>query len=384
MTNETSLPKVLSKEQIETFLKDGVLVVEGMLDSAQVEAGLSGMSATLAAAGVDSSDLPNTGHGLEKLSSTNGSGGVLDLFYDDWKCEIATNPKLFAATTELWEAAFCHKGEAREELEDGDVFRWHPYGAFDFRKGYCYVDRIGFRLPTELATTLGAELQRQAVSRKKKKSLAIQRSLTPHLDCCPQTFFSAHKTKWRPIQSFVSLSDTLEPNMGGFEAAKGFHKEFHKWDKIRPPTTKTIKKKVKVKGKVIVTETEVVAPAACIGEYTHLRPSEDSEVFKRVQHVKVPAGSAVFFDNRIPHANAYRHDGDAPRCVVYCSFLPDIPINQQYAAEQLLKWKRNEPPNDQWVGDGGHEAQPSKIEPGIYDSQWLNPLAKKLMKIDPW
>ena len=380
---------VLLEDQIQTFLKDGVLVVDNMLTPTEVQRGLQGLSETLARNGcIDTSHLSTTGHGLQKLSSTNGSGGVLDLFYDDWKCEIATNPRLFRATTQLWEAAYCHKGEAIEELSEEDAFRWHPYGPFDCRKGFCYIDRIGYRLPTELATQLGTDLQSPETSnmkKKKKKSVAIQRSLTPHLDCCPDTFFSQDKSKWRPIQCFISLSDTLDPNMGGFEAAPGFHRNFHRWAEIRPPTKQTVKHKQQIRGKKVVTEEEVSFPAPCIGEYTHIRPIEDSDVMDRVRHIPVRAGSAVFFDNRTPHANAYRHDGDLPRSVVYCSFLPDVAINRPFVSQQLSKWQRGEPPNDQWVGDG-KTTKDGKTEQDLdtLNQSWLTPLARKLMSIDPW
>jgi hypothetical protein len=69
----------------------------------------------------------------------------------------------------------------------------------------------------------------------------------------------------------------------------------------------------------------------------------------KIQHIAVRAGSVVFWDNRIPHANAYRHDGDEPRVVAYCSFLPNVPVNRQYAHQQLARWKRGLNPTDQWI-----------------------------------
>ena len=391
--------RVLNEEQIQAFLKDGVLVVDNILNPEQIQKALQGLSETLARnANVDTTNLSTTGHAIQMLSSTNGSGGVLDLFYEDWKCEIATNPILFGATTQLWEATYCHCGETREDLlQKDEVFRWHPFGPFDCHKGFCYIDRIGYRLPTELATQLGAELYANdtTTKKKKKKSLAIQRSLTPHLDCCPDRFFASDKSKWRPIQCFVSLSDTLEPNQGGFECVPGFHRNFHSWAETRPPTKQVIKHKQQIRGKRVVTEEEISFPAPCLGEYTHIRPVEDCDVMERVRHIPVKAGSAVFFDNRIPHANAYRHDGDSPRSVVYCSFLPDVPINVPYVSHQLSKWKRGEPPNDQWIGDGTAPTIETTTntedgdvqQEGHHDAlnrTWLTPLARKLMGVDPW
>jgi hypothetical protein len=57
----------------------------------------------------------------------------------------------------------------------------------------------------------------------------------------------------------------------------------------------------------------------------------------------------------IPHANAYRHDGTIPRTVVYCSFLPDVPINRQYVQQQLQYWKEGRfPSGNQWINHSGN------------------------------
>jgi hypothetical protein len=348
---------LLSPEQIATFLRDGVLVVEHMLSEDELITAQQGLADTLAAHGVDCEDLTTTGQALGHLSSTHGSGGVLDLFYDQWKLEVATHPNLFHCTTQLWKEAYCHKGEGLDDLPD-PLFKWHPNGAFDPNRGYAYVDRIGYRIPTSLAQTLGH-----------KKNKPLQRSLTPHLDCCPETYLdtSIKSSKWRPIQCFVSLTENMEPSTGGFEAAKGFHLEFANWN--RPPT-------VRANGLSTI-------PAPCFGEYTHIRPKEDADVFQRIQHIAVPAGSAVFWDNRIPHANAYTHTGLIPRAVVYCSFLPaDIAINQSYAVKQLENWRHGRQPTDQWI----QKDASTENKNGLTKEQeeQLSPLQRRLLAIDPW
>lgn len=123
--------------------------------------------------------------------------------------------------------------------------------------------------------------------------------------------------------------------------------------------------------------------APCIGEYTHIRPKEDEDIMKQIQHISVPQGSVVFWDTRIPHANAYRHDGTKPRTVVYCSFLPDIPLNRKYVREQLDKWKKGITPNDQWVGDANNVISNDE---GDYHNvvKTFSPLQRRLLGIDPW
>lgn len=363
--------RVLSCQQIDRFLCDGVLVVEGILDANEIERAKNGLHRTLNSHGVDHARLEATGHNLRALSSTNGSGGVLDLFYPEWKMDIASNPKLFEATCQLWEAAFCQNGEKAAELPGADTFKWHPYGQFDCNKGYMYIDRICYRIPTELSLQLGARMQETA---KKKKVKPIQRSLTPHLDCCPDDFFGS-SSKWRPIQCFVSLTDNTEPNTGGFEAASGFHREFDTWSQRRLPTTMT--------RKVDGVATRVSFPAPCLGEYTHVRPTEDADVMARIRHVPVRAGCAVFWDNRIPHANAYRHNGQIPRAVVYCSFLPDIPLNREYVEKQLANLRAGRKPTDQWINAPSEDDDPGPSD-AFLSSSSLAPLARKLLGMDSW
>ena len=360
--------RVLTQEQIGLFLNQGVLVVDNMLSQSQLNEANEGLSRTLAEYGIDTQHLDVTGHALQRLSSTNGSGGVLDLFYPEWKMQVASNPSLFHATTELWEAAYCHNGESRDELDDSHIFKWHPYGPFNCERGYMYIDRIGYRIPTAMAAQLGS-----STSKKSKKAKPIQRSLTPHLDCCPENLFSQKASKWRPIQCFVSLTDNLEPNTGGFEAALGFHKSFHKWKRSR-----SVSKKASF-------------PAPCIGEYTHIRPKEDGDVMALIQHIPVRAGSAVFWDNRIPHANAYRNDQSEARAVVYCSFLPDVKLNQEYVRRQLYNYQRRIHPNDQWINTATTVIESCQMyreeEHGPYGESAAassSSLHRKLLGLDPW
>lgn len=199
---------MLSTEQIQQFLTDGVLVVDNVLSKTEVENAITGLHKSLACHGVSPSvDDENSGRALQHLSSTNGSGGVLDIFYEDWKMDIATNEKLFAMTQDLWRSAYSPGGQANEHS-----LWWHPYGPFDSNHGFLYIDRVCYRLPTTVSDDIGNKVNKD----KKKKARAIQRSLTPHLDCCPDKLFE-NTAKWRPIQCFVSLTDNLEKNTGGFE-----------------------------------------------------------------------------------------------------------------------------------------------------------------------
>jgi hypothetical protein len=291
--------KILTPEQIETYMRDGVLVVDNVLSGNELSSARTSLQETLWKYGVDINNLQETGHHFTKLSSTNGSGGVLDIYYETWQIQMfAANPRLFQITTELWDAMYGHpEEETRQELAGTNTknhFMWHPYGNFDCQKGYMYIDRLGYRLPTQLALDLGMKMlepnKTTKFDGKPPKVLPIQRSLTPHLDCCPSDLFATSQKKWRPVQCFVSLTDDTEPSRGGFEAVKGFHREFHSWAAHRQPTSIITRSS---------SQKEVTfIPAPCVGEYTHIRPKEDCDVMKRIQHIPVSAGSAVFWDIR--------------------------------------------------------------------------------------
>jgi len=153
-------------------------------------------------------------------------------------------------------------------------------------------------------------------------------------------------------------------------------------------------------------------PRSCVGEYTHLHPNHDRELLKRVQHIPVPAGSAVFWDNRIPHGNSYinkplnlndstiRNNEESSkvlgssgsRAVIYCSFLPDVNINRSFVKSQLTDWKLKRPPKvgDRWIkldesNQGTGEVSPdqdidntTELEANVTD------LSKRLLGLDEW
>ena len=62
-----------------------------------------------------------------------------------------------------------------------------------------------------------------------------------------------------------------------------------------------------------------------------------------------PRGAAVFWDQRIPHANARTNAASEPRRVIYGGFLPRVPLNERYAAEQLRRYELGLPQPDFWL-----------------------------------
>ncbi len=125
-------------------------------------------------------DLEATAGNLRALSSTGGSGGVLDRYWMCWKLQLHQNPRFFQAISQLWAATFAaHGDDVRDDPEHARVYGSHPFGPFDPSAGYFYIDRVGFRVPDSIA----------GLHSKGKRPL--QRSLTPHLDCCPSALFDS-------------------------------------------------------------------------------------------------------------------------------------------------------------------------------------------------
>lgn len=74
---------LLSVEQKELFLRDGILVVDDILSQSEVEEAKKGLQETLSRNGVNNKSLltgtpddEDSARALQQLSTTNGSGGV--------------------------------------------------------------------------------------------------------------------------------------------------------------------------------------------------------------------------------------------------------------------------------------------------------------------
>mmetsp|Transcript_15369 Transcript_15369/g.46347 ORF Transcript_15369/g.46347 Transcript_15369/m.46347 type:complete len:410 (+) Transcript_15369:85-1314(+) len=353
----------LTEAELEHFRERGYVVVEGVLDAAEVDAARAALGETLRRyGGVELDDLAGTARGLAALSSTRGLGGVLDLFYQPWKLRIQTNARLFSAMSQLWEATYASGEEPHFE---------HPYGAFDASRGYIQIDRVCVRVPTEISDALADGGSR------KKRGKGLQRALHPHLDCCPHRLYDPpknswktdeanHCTKWRPIQCFVALSDATEPSSGGFECAGGYHRNFQAWAQRRNQPEK-------------LKEGGAAATSVCMGDFTPLIPNNpaDGAALDEFRYVPAKKGAAVFWDWRIPHASERVNDTDRPRLVVYCGLLPATAQNEAYALEQRGLYEQRRPPSDFWTLEKSmREADEPPAE--------LTPLGRRLLAQDPW
>ena len=302
---------------------------------------------------MDANNLFSTGRNVSNLSSTNGAGGILDIFYAPWKFQLMQNPKILNIIQSLWQLTYCSNHSSF----------FSPFGVFDYTKAIMYIDRVCFRLPDNVVDSFGGG--------KKQK---IQRSLTPHLDCCPQDVCSFKKSsdvaekmnKWRPIQCFIALTDTINPNEGGFEACPGLHARFCNWNEFRLPSIKS--------------QGEFRAP--CVGSFSPIRPIEDRDIIQLFEHIPCRAGDMVCWDYRIPHSNAKYNSGNEAREVIYIGFLPHVPLNERYAQQQLNDYKAGKNPSDQWVHNTNNGVENGRSDEDL--SFKFSSLGEKLMGISEW
>ena len=117
--------------------------------------------------------------------------GLWTFFMKDWKLTLNENPKAVKIMSQLWGATFA-SCEAPFE---------HPFGNFNSEQSLMYIDRVCYRIPDRISELHCSDA---------KKKRFLQRSLTPHIDCCPHRMFQdigEYKySKWRPIQAFIALT----------------------------------------------------------------------------------------------------------------------------------------------------------------------------------
>ena len=222
---------------------------------------------------------------LASLSSTGGSGGVLDVHHSSALDNVRTDEELFLVFRNLWhysygeraegfEHPFRQRGGSGDDGGGGD----DDENFVDFSEGYAVSDRIGWRVPESLGSSSSPPPPSScgpSSSKRSSRVASLHRSITPHLDCCPERLFSSVSPPfpplspfpvldtasssigalsssslvppppngfWRPIQCFLGLTDHLLPNSGGFECDdSGAHKTFKTWtsDRHRTATSST-------------------------------------------------------------------------------------------------------------------------------------------------
>ena len=228
--------RILTEAQIAAFIRDGYVVVPGVLSKERLAAARRGLAATLQRHGVSMEDAA-THEGLRRLSTTRGAGGVLDLFYDRWKLDLTLATPAYAdatATSSRCDAASCNVSRRVVGLAPSP--RRHAPSRTQTklsRAGDLRDERGPLGPPLRPRRRRGAlgPRRRVGVPRARRGGQeAGAPAIADDLDCCPDRPHaggSKRFPRWSTIQCFLALDDALEADQGEPEMrCGGFHRRF--------------------------------------------------------------------------------------------------------------------------------------------------------------
>jgi len=191
---------------------------------------------------------------------------VAHVFYAEWKIKAMLDYRVYQLSKSLMNNTFSSSKTSNYE---------HPFHASN--DVIPYIDKICYRLPDHIRAEGGLGL---------------------HIDMNPIDRFKTHR--YRPIQSFISLTDHYDSTHGGLQLIPNFH-----------------------------------------GEFIRLHSKKYAKLHQMVQTVIVRRGSVVYWDNRLPHKTCELLEVDDSREVIYFSYLPNVSYNIEYLKKQYDHIKKN-------------------------------------------
>ena len=152
-----------SEDQVNDFLNSVVFVVTKVFSNEELVRYRSALIRTLSQRGVDIACLVECAKATHALSSTNGSGGVLDEFYEDWKMELAKSRSEWRRR--CWRRHTAMTAKTKEQA--GGRSAWHLYRPFNPKEVFAYLNWIGFCVLAEVSEWLGERIHGRAPRRKR-------------------------------------------------------------------------------------------------------------------------------------------------------------------------------------------------------------------------
>ena len=289
---------MLSQAQISEFKETGLLVVENVLTDEEITTARSKLHTFIAEkTGVEhgSENWGTLGHRLKGPANT--------IYYAKWKLlDIHLHPRTIQCYDELLAATY-----GPSNVPDFE----HPYGPCEF--AFAYPDRVCYRLPDAvsaeggLSLHLGTDIPLYFLHSINILLVTDRNPLDPYLAQ------AGGLKRWRPIQSFVCLTDHYSGDSGGLRVVRGFHKDILNY---------------------FTGNKEAIDAIGTSGEFFRMTSKSFSKLQKHLQLVVAPRGSLVLWDSRLPHATCDTLTGFDSREVVYNGFLPAVPLNCAYVEEQ--------------------------------------------------
>lgn len=289
----------MQADDIEHFKTNGYIVVEAF-SSAEVATMRQHFHEDLEAAGIHHDALLTSAAPVPLANLKRLTGSI---FYSPWKLQAQL--RLHALANSLLQATFA----------DGVTPGFdHPLGAS--QGALPFIDHVAYRLPAHIHNTDGLSL---------------------HIDRNPHTPYAG--AYFRPIQSALALTDHYGGASGGLMVVPKFHHEYQTFF-----------------------QEYIEQQPAEAGAFFRMHSKSYAAIQKRLLPVTVPAGSVVFWDNRLPHATTPTLISADSREAMFFSYLPDVPVNRSYYKAQLQCMAENkQPPCTSCYGSGAPTQQVSQI-----------------------
>lgn len=273
---------VLTEQQLNEFINEGVLVIENIYSDEEIEEIRGSFHNQLEGIGINHQKILNKEEDIKNGPRIKGEAS--NIFYNKWKLKINLNEKIYHYAKDLLVNTF---GIKRDNFD-------HPYNKFNDIT--AYIDRVCYRTPDIIRSESGL-------------SMHIDRNPTdPYLS-------KGNLKKWRPIQALLTLTDHYGSECGGLQVVKRFHTITDEY----------------FKGKVFEGD----------GEFCRLNSKSHTSLEKTLQTIQAPKGSLIFWDNRLPHATCNKLAGNDTREVVYIGYLPNTDLNRNYINNQAENIKLN-------------------------------------------
>ena len=181
-----------------------------------------------------------------------------------------------------------------------------------------FLDRYGFRLPSwkppvifEDGTIIGPE-----------EGLGLHIDMDPYNPYLYDDEGVSHLIKWRPFQSFVTISEHTMENNGGLCVVPDFHKKSEEFFKSYNRGTKKAER-----------------TAVHSGEFFRMGECDGTPEFE-LTPVLAPSGSLILWDSRLPHKTTKRCDNPLGRKQIYGSWIPNCEVNRKLVELQRKHFKK--------------------------------------------
>ena len=239
---------------------------------------------------------------LKRLGGVRKRGAASHIFYAD--AIMATH--ISATMQHVFDTLYAATWAARSPLYPSPE---------PFTGSVPYLDRFGLRLPSWVPPC--------ADSAGPEEGLGLHMDMDPYNPYLLDAAGESHLVKWRPFQSFVTVSDHSMAENGGLCVVPDFHRRFEQFFATY------------ARGLKVVEEHGL----SHSGEFFRMGEVDGSEGMHCVP-VLAPAGALVLWDSRLPHKTTKTCGNPLGRKVMFGSWLPGTGLNRAYAERQRDHFRR--------------------------------------------